>query len=268
MLSSADFKLVRRLELGHADSGLSYAQAYRERYPDSVAAFEQIAGGWAIFMGADSPLTQALAIGASGALTAEEWGRLQHFFHSRGAAAVIDLSSMADASVMAFLQERGLTIREISGVLARSISRDEVLAANPAVEVEGVPEGAMRDWARLAVRGFSERDEVSENEVDIVSAAPAHLLAYFARLGSGERTAVAGMTVAAGLATLFGDATLPKARRSGLQLALIVHRLQKAAEMGCDLASASVLPGSSSHRNYERAGFQLIYSRIQVSIPR
>jgi hypothetical protein len=35
--------------------------------------------------------------------------------------------------------------------------------------------------------------------------------------------------------------------------------------MGCDLASASVMPGSISHRNYERAGFQMLYARIMVA---
>lgn len=38
-----------------------------------------------------------------------------------------------------------------------------------------------------------------------------------------------------------------------------------AARAGCDLAMASVLPGSGSHRNYERGGFQLVYMRVNVS---
>jgi hypothetical protein len=64
---------------------------------------------------------------------------------------------------------------------------------------------------------------------------------------------------------LFGDATLVGARRRGLQLALIRQRLKTAAAMGCDVATASVLAGSVSHRNYERAGFQLVYARVMVS---
>jgi hypothetical protein len=50
-----------------------------------------------------------------------------------------------------------------------------------------------------------------------------------------------------------------------MQLALIRQRLEAAAAQGCDLATASVLPGSVSHRNYERAGFQLVYARVMVS---
>jgi hypothetical protein len=73
------------------------------------------------------------------------------------------------------------------------------------------------------------------------------------------------MDVHAGLATLIGDATLVPARGRGLQLALIRHRLRRAAQLGCDLASASVVPGSISHRNYERAGFHFVYARVKVS---
>jgi hypothetical protein len=75
------------------------------------------------------------------------------------------------------------------------------------------------------------------------------------------------MDVHAGLATLFGDSTLVQARGHGLQLALIRHRLLRAAQLGCDLATASVVPGGVSHRNYERAGFELVYGRVMVSRP-
>ncbi len=36
------------------------------------------------------------------------------------------------------------------------------------------------------------------------------------------------------------------------------------ARAGCDLAAATVIPGSASHRNYDRCGFQLVYMRVNV----
>ena len=69
------------------------------------------------------------------------------------------------------------------------------------------------------------------------------------------------VTSACGLAILFADGTLPGARRQGLQSALIRARLHDAAARGCDLATASTLPGSLSQRNYERCGFQVVYTR-------
>lgn len=76
--------------------------------------------------------------------------------------------------------------------------------------------------------------------------------------------AAAGGSIVNGVTLLFGDATLPEARGRGLQSALIRERLARAARAGCDLAMACVLPGSGSHRNYERAGFRLAYMRVNV----
>jgi hypothetical protein len=86
----------------------------------------------------------------------------------------------------------------------------------------------------------------------------------FFGLDGGRRVAGAAMAVQTGLATLFGDATLVQARGHGMQLALIRHRIRRAVQLGCDLASAAVVPGGISNRNYERAGFQLVYARIMV----
>ncbi len=65
-------------------------------------------------------------------------------------------------------------------------------------------------------------------------------------------------------ALLFADSTLEKYRGRGLHLALIRARLQHAAELGCDLATASTAPGSTSQRNYERAGFRVIYTKLNM----
>ena len=72
------------------------------------------------------------------------------------------------------------------------------------------------------------------------------------------------MNVHEGAAGLAGDCTLEGFRNRGLQSELILHRMIDARARGCDLAMACVLPGSSSHRNYERAGFRLAYMRVNV----
>ena len=73
------------------------------------------------------------------------------------------------------------------------------------------------------------------------------------------------MGVQGSTALFFGDAVLPVARRAGWHTALIKTRLAEAQKQDCDLAMASVLPGSVSHRNYERLGFQLAYMRVNVT---
>jgi GNAT superfamily N-acetyltransferase len=72
------------------------------------------------------------------------------------------------------------------------------------------------------------------------------------------------MGVEDGVALFFADSILPEARRKGWQMALIRERLAAAQKEGCDLAMVTVLPGSLSHRIYERAGFELIYLRVNL----
>jgi GNAT superfamily N-acetyltransferase len=68
-------------------------------------------------------------------------------------------------------------------------------------------------------------------------------------------------------AMLGGAATLPAFRRRGVQRALIEARLAVAARAGCELAIVTADPGSSSARNVERTGFQLICNHVDMRAP-
>jgi len=48
---------------------------------------------------------------------------------------------------------------------------------------------------------------------------------------------------------------------------LIAARLNEAIAQGCDLATASTLPGGVSQRNYERAGFEVVYTKLTLVAP-
>ena len=68
------------------------------------------------------------------------------------------------------------------------------------------------------------------------------------------------------LALICGDGTLPEFRSQGVQTALLRARLDRAQEAGCDLAVICTQPGSSSQRNAERQGFQVVYARTLMSL--
>lgn len=117
-------------------------------------------------------------------------------------------------------------------------------------------------WARTVGRGFLEKDDLTPEEMD-VGRAIWHMpdsRCYLA-FGAGRAAAAAAMTTEGGLATLFADGTALGFRGAGLQGALIRERLRAAMESGCDLATASTLPGSASQRNYERHGFMVAYTK-------
>lgn len=252
--SSTDMALARRIEAGHAHSAMA---------SNSGVSVEEIGGGWAIFHQVDSPITQAIGVGLNGDIYAADLDRLESFFHLRGSAVVIDLCTLADSNSLEMLHERGYVIREISNVLVRRLDLAEEFVGSPEITVVAAAAQEYPAWARLVMQGFSGQDDVPEEHVAMMTSANPWPEAFFG-IRNGSRGAAAAMDVHEGLATFFGDATLVSARGQGLQLALIRHRLRRAAELGCDLATAAVVPGSISHRNYERAGFQLIYGRVMV----
>jgi hypothetical protein len=253
--SSADRALARRLEAGHAHSAAASMTGL---------TVEPIGDAWAIFHQVDSPISQAIGLGMSGAGAPDDLERLEAFYHSRCSAAVIDLCTLADPGLLAMIFERGYTVREVSNVLVRRLDRAERF--EKPIAVEPVAEHEFASWMRMTVQGFASTEDVPEDSPMLGEANP-WPEAFFG-LSEGVRAATAAMDIHDGLATLFGDATLIQARGRGLQLALIHHRLERAAQLGCDLATASVQPGGISHRNYERAGFELVYARVMVGRPK
>jgi GNAT superfamily N-acetyltransferase len=258
VFSSADRALAARLEAADAAIAVAMAKAAQETVPN--AAFEPVAGGTAMFGGVGSPMTHAMGIGMTGPVPSEEMERLEQFFRDRGSASLIDLCPMADPSVVAFVQSRPYRVIEFNNVLARRIDRDEVFALAPGVRLISEDEAAI--WARVVSEGFSEAMPVSEEMLAMMMAPAKVCQCWLAGEPPGE--AGAAMIVQNGVALLTGDATVPSGRGKGWQAALIRERLAAAQRQGCELAMTTVLPGSVSHRNYERAGFQLIYMRVNL----
>jgi GNAT superfamily N-acetyltransferase len=264
LLSSADLDLARRLEAAEAGGGLAAVEGLRRARADLEAASEPIAGGRAVFAGRNSPLTRALGIGMDGAVSEAEFDRLEEFFRARQTNVVIDLCPMAHASVAHFIQTRGYRIEEFNNVMARRLASEEAFApgSGDLYTTRASPAEA-RLWIDVVAQGFLECQAPPADFLDMFAGTPL-VAECFLAFQEALPVAAAGMFVASGVAALFGDATLLHARGRGCQMALIYTRLEAAARAGCDLAMASVPPGSGSHRNYERAGFQLVYMRVNV----
>jgi hypothetical protein len=70
------------------------------------------------------------------------------------------------------------------------------------------------------------------------------------------------VVVSDGIGYLANAATLPAGRQQGAQQALIHRRLRDAAASGCELFLTMATPGSVSHRNLERAGLGVAYTKV------
>jgi hypothetical protein len=88
---------------------------------------------------------------------------------------------------------------------------------------------------------------------------------YLARV-NGRPAAAATLYVHDGLGYLADSATDPSFRRRGLHVALLRQRMRDAAVSGADLVFSGAEPFSSSHRNMERAGMRLQFTRAKWTL--
>jgi GNAT superfamily N-acetyltransferase len=262
-----DLSLARRLEGAEAAAGAGAAHALLRMRPESGAAVEAIAGGWAIFAGKDSPVTQAFCVGLDGEVSLEEMDRLEGFFRSRGAAVNIEHSPHAHASVAEHYGKRGYRPIEFSNTLYRPLSRGEALPAAP-VEVRPINSDEVDLWARTVLHGFAEQIAVTDEMFETLSCFACNpASAYFIAQIGGVPAGGGAVCIHERVGVVNGASTLPQFRGRGVQRALLLARLRYAVEQGCDLAMTNTAPGSGSQRNVERLGFRVAHSRTKFHLP-
>ena len=260
----ADTALAQRLERAEAAN----ARGCTAMHPQ--AAWIEIAGGCAVFAGADSPLSHAVALGLDGPVTESEICALESFFRARGSQPAIDLCPLAHPTLIALLGRRGYGVTELNNVLVKRMAGTEIVLT-PRVRraVRGSPVDETDLWSYTVGRGFFEHTELTTEEMDVgraICAMPG-ALCYLAATETGDLAGGGALAVQGGLALLFADSTIAGHRRRGFHRELISARLNEALAQGCDLATASTLPGSVSQRNYERMGFEVVYTRITLTPP-
>lgn len=228
--------------------------------------FFETAGGCALFQGPDSPLTQAVGMGLAGAVAEREIEAVEHFFLRRGAAPKFEVCPLADPGLIETLGRRGYRVAEFNNVLARLLAGTATPAPAVNVRLAGPEEGEL--WSFVVGRGFFEGPRLSEAEMEIGRAIfRMKGAACFLALEGGEAIGGGALAHCAGVALLFGDSVLASHRRRGYHRELIAARLGGALANGCDLATASALPDSASQRNYERSGFEVVYTRVTFIRP-
>ena len=261
-----DLAFAKRLEMISAVSGQECAEALRAFAPHVPAIWEHIAGGIVIFTGVDSPVTQAFGVGLGGAVDSSELEKLEDFFFSRGAAVALELCPFIDPSLVELLGQRPYRLQEFSNVLVRDIAPDEPFdAPGSPVTVRPVKIEEAKLYTRVITDGFAEQVPASQSLLEVVESFVHRPRgqAFFAMV-DGEIAGAAGVAEHDGIAEMSGAATLPRFRNRGVQAALIAGRLAWSAERGCSLATTTTGPATSSQRNFERAGFQVVYSRTKL----
>jgi GNAT superfamily N-acetyltransferase len=273
----ADHDLARRVEDAWAYLGVENARAQARLDPHSDAESLPVGGGYAVFMGAGSPLSQAQGMGLYGPVAEADLERMEAFYRKRGAPVQLELSSLADATLLELLGRRGYRAVHQTHVLVRPIGAREPSATagtnrdrdrqaeDQAIDVVVAPvgPGEVATWAKSVLRCFFEDPAELPRpllEGAIAMASIPAVSCWLARAG-GRIAGGGAMVIHNRLALICGDGTLPEFRSQGVQTALLRARLDRARRVGCDLAVICTQPGSSSQRNAERQGFQVVYAR-------
>ena len=256
-----DLEFARRLEM--AETMLpDWVNAIRRKAPSRPVAAEDIAGGVAYYGGPNFPANQVVGMGLYGEVKADDVDRLEYFYRSRGVAATVVVSPLADPSLLALLGQRGYRIAEFNSVLIRPINTSEPFAPPQGIAIERVSEETVAVWGRTIAQGFSDVVPVTEDVFDGFALFPGSL-DFLALIDGAVVGGCSGRIISeVRIAAMFGTATLPAYRRRGVQSALIARRLHDAALAGCEYAVVSTQPGSGSQRNMERRGFRVAYTKV------
>ncbi|MGP0063735.1 MAG: GNAT family N-acetyltransferase [Isosphaeraceae bacterium] len=259
----SDLDLARRLEGLEAWCGSECARARMRMQPEADTAALPVAGGYAFFFGAASPLTEAKGLGMSGPVTDEELEAMECVFSGRGIPAKVMLCPMADPSLLAGLTRRDYQPSGFENVLYRALDRFETFPTPRAIAAEWAGPDEVELCGQTLARGFVAPDEPGPEILEITAMAMQveGMRSVLARV-DGEPAGAASLLVRDGVAMLAGASTLPDYRRRGIQTTLAYMRLDYAAAAGCQLATMGASPGSTSQRNAERLGFRVAYTKL------
>ena len=267
-----DLALSQRLERCEARANAAFVEA-----GGAPATWIEVAGAYAMFDGAGSPLTQTFGLGIFETPSDADLDRIEAFFAERGSTTFHEVSPMAP--VLELLVKRGYRPVELTSVMFRVIPSEvegsgrvasDSRPTRPGPSLNARDDIAVRIaddldlYAELAAEGWSEFPEVMPFIRDLArrSASAKGATPFLAEV-DGRPAATGTLVIHDGVALLAGASTIPSARNRGAQRALLETRLAYAAAHGCDLAMMCAAPGSASQRNAERQGFRIAYTRIK-----
>lgn len=259
----ATLDLARRIDRAEIDF---CALAAGAGTPGGVASLE-VAGGRALCSFAGSPLNKVLGLGLGSTVDDADLDAIEEFYDERGIPVQIELCPLAVPGLSARLTKRGYQLQAFENQLAREIGTDSWPDPGPRV-TRSTPE---QDdlWLHVAASGFAAADgsgvtmpppDLLENIKKVMNG---FIHPDFERLlvwVDGEAAGAANAYVIDGILGIAGTATLPAFRRRGVQQAVVAHALNRGLGRAT-LAMATTEPGSISQRNFERFGFQVIYTR-------
>jgi len=267
-----DAALASRIEAAEAELivAASRAAQVRSGTPGFVLP---VRGGAATFAGTSSPFTKVVGLGFGGVPEAAVLESLEHAYAVHGAPVQVELAHLADPEVGAVLTDRGYRLEGFENVLGISLGLEPDPTPPAEIEVRRSSDAEFEEWLAVVVEGSVHPDTeglpwhdefpraaVEEAERDFASVG----VIRYAAIRDGVLAGGADLRISGDIAQLAGASTLPAHRRRGVQAALLAIRLADARDQGCSIAVLVAQPGSPSHHNAQRSGFDLLYTRATL----
>jgi GNAT superfamily N-acetyltransferase len=230
------------MEAAEEYGALGFARAMQRQHPARGVAWQEFGGGHLIFVAKGAPVGRAHGLGFAGKVSASDIEKVEEFYFHRDASAQVDVCPYADPSLF------------------------EAVNAGDDIEIRQVQPREAGSWSALLSRIFF-GDQAAEFQDLFTPWASLENPLCLAALVDGRMIAGAGGMIVPEhrMAAFFGAGTLPEYRSRGIQTAFMHERLRIAQQAGCDLAVTLTLPGTTSQRNVERAGFRTAYTKVVVS---
>jgi GNAT superfamily N-acetyltransferase len=254
------------MEAGEEYGALRYAQALLAQKRDMGIAWEEFCGGHLVFVARRSLVGRAHALGFAGEVTPEQIQHVEDFYFQREADAQIDVCPYAHPSLFEAVNRRGFQVAEFNQTLARWIVPGEVFAARCSdFSVRVVRGNEAQEWSAVLAQVFFEDHAPQFGKFFLPWVNEKNALCLGAFIDGKMVGGAGGLIVPEHkMAGFFGAATLPAFRGRGIQSALMLERLRIVQQAGCDLAVTLTMPGTTSQRNVERAGFRTAYTKVVV----
>ncbi len=263
----SDRSLSQKLERTEARANAGFVETRATLFPESNAEWIEVGGAYAMFDGAESPLTQTFGLGVFDEITDVELDKIEAFFKKHDAPIFHEVSPMADASLIGLLNERGYQPVELTSVMFQEINGETIenTPINPAIKTRIIEPGEEKLWAQTSANGWATEMEGLDDFMFQFGQISAKVIGGSAFLAELEDKPIsAGMLfIYDDVAILAGTSTIPEGRRNGAQNALLDARLKFAADKGCKIAIMGASPGSQSQKNAEKNGFRIAYTRTK-----
>ncbi len=239
---------------------------------------EALAGGWLSFDAPGSWANQACGLAMGRPISDAELDRLVAFYGERKVEPRVEVAPFADETLVRGLAARGFVLRSFEEVYYRQLGLGEDLRAELP---HGWPEGLVlqqldatdaamvTEFVEVSTIGFRpEGQPISSVFESITRRVAEHpCIASFLALLDGRPVGGGGVEIRPDVSCLVGTSVMPEARRRGIQLALMVRRMEAAREAGCGLVVIHGEPGIPTGRNARRLGFALAYTKVTMVRP-